>query len=87
MDLNEYVNVQEAAKLINRKASLIRTLCQQGRFAGITKIGKSWLIPREEILRYKPAKRGVKPREPNDKTILENAINEANKWKDVDNND
>lgn len=87
MDLSEYVNVQEAAKLINRKASLIRTLCQQGRFSGLTKIGKSWLIPREEILKYKPAKRGVKPREPDDRTVLENAVNEAKKWEGVDNNE
>ena len=60
MDLSEYVDVHEAASLINRKESLIRTLCQQGRFPGVTKVGKSWLIPRSSVLSYAPAKRGPK---------------------------
>ena len=61
MELSDYVSVYEAAQLINRKESLIRTLCQNGRLAGVTKFGKSWLIPRNSILNYTPAKRGVKP--------------------------
>ena len=73
MDLGDYVDVHEAALLIERKESMIRTLCQQGRFQGITKIGKSWLIPREEVLKYRPAKRGRKT----PSTILTEAIDNA----------
>ena len=87
MDLGDYVNVHEAAQLINRKESLIRTLCQQGRFKGVTKVGKSWLIPRQEILKYQPAKRGIKPKGDNDRVVFANALQEANRWKEGNNND
>ena len=78
MDLSGYVNVHDAAKLINRKESLIRTLCQQGRFQGILKIGKAWLIPKEEVLNYKPAKRGSK----SSSRIISNACNNADNLKE-----
>ena len=58
----KYVTVDEAANLANRKTSLIRTLCREGRLPGAEKMGKSWIIPRESVLKYQPAKRGVKPR-------------------------
>lgn len=62
-DLKEkYVTVDEAADLANRKTSLIRTLCREGRLPGAEKMGNSWIIPKESVLNYQPAKRGVKPR-------------------------
>ena len=70
MDLKEYANIHEAAALINRKESLIRTLCQLGRLEGALKIGKAWIIPRESVLNYRPKKRGAKPKLRN-KTIDE----------------
>ena len=58
----KYVTVDEAANLANRKTSLIRTLCREGRLPGAEKMGNSWIIPRESVLNYQPAKRGVKSR-------------------------
>jgi predicted DNA-binding transcriptional regulator AlpA len=58
----KYVTVEEAAELANRKMSLIRVLCREGRFPHAVKMGNAWIIPRNEIEAYQPAKRGVKPR-------------------------
>jgi excisionase family DNA binding protein len=58
----KYVTVEEAAELANRKTSLIRVLCREGRFPHAVKMGNAWIIPRDEIEAYRPAKRGVKPR-------------------------
>jgi excisionase family DNA binding protein len=60
---DKYVTVEEAAELANRKASLIRILCREGRFPGAAKMGNAWVIPKEEVEAYRPAKRGVKPRQ------------------------
>ena len=60
-DIKEkYVTIEEAAEIANRKSSLIRILCREGRFPGAVKMGNSWIIPREEVEAYKPAKRGPK---------------------------
>ena len=58
---DKFVTVEEAAELANRKVSLIRVLCRAGRFPGAVKMGNAWIIPREEVAAYQPAKRGVKP--------------------------
>ena len=81
MDLSDYVNVKDAAKLMKRKESLVRTLCQQGRFTGLTKIGKAWLIPREEVLKYKPRKRGAKPKRSPDRIFLDDMLLKADNLK------
>ena len=61
-DIKEkYVTIEEAAVIAHRKDSLIRILCREGRFPGAVKMGNSWIIPREEIEVYQPAKRGPKP--------------------------
>ncbi len=41
---------------------MIAKLCQAGRLPGAEKMGNSWVIPRESVLKYQPSKRGVKPR-------------------------
>ena len=41
---------------------MIAKLCQAGRLPGAEKMGNSWIIPRESVLNYQPAKRGVKSR-------------------------
>jgi excisionase family DNA binding protein len=58
---DKYVTVEEAAELANRKTSLIRVLCRDGRFPGAVKMGNTWIIPKHEVMAYQPAKRGVKP--------------------------
>jgi hypothetical protein len=62
MDLEKYVTVADAARMLNRSIPMISHLCRGGRFANATKLSTgAWLIPREEVLSYKPMKRGVKP--------------------------
>lgn len=85
--LDEYVTAEDAANLINRKVSLIRTLCRAGRLNGAEKIGTNWLIPREAILNYRPAKRGPKNRavrRANDMALLHAALATAEN-RDADN--
>ena len=58
----KYLTTAEAAELIGKGANMIAKLCQAGRLPGAEKMGNSWIIPRESVLNYQPAKRGVKPR-------------------------
>lgn len=39
------ISTEEASKLLGISARRIRTLLQQGRVKGATKIGRQWLIP------------------------------------------
>lgn len=58
----EYLTTAEAATLTGKGANMIAKLCQAGRLPGAEKMGNSWVIPRESVLNYQPAKRGVKSR-------------------------
>jgi len=58
----EYLTTAEAATLTGKGANMIAKLCQAGRLPGAEKMGNSWIIPRESVLNYQPAKRGVKSR-------------------------
>jgi hypothetical protein len=62
MELDEYVTIAEAAKMLGKSVPMISHLCRGGRFANAVKLSTgAWLIPRESVLNYKPMKRGVKP--------------------------
>jgi hypothetical protein len=61
IDIDEYITVSEASKLMHKVVSMIARLCQTGKLPGAKKIAKTWLIPRESVLNYVPMKRGVKP--------------------------
>ena len=56
----EFVSVQEAANIMGIDRSRVGRLCREGRFSGATKIGSSWIIPRESVLNHKPLPPGVK---------------------------
>ena len=62
MEIDEYVTVSEATKVMVKAASMIARLCQDGKLPGAKKIAKTWLIPRESVLSYAPGPRGPKPR-------------------------
>ena len=62
MEIDEYVTVSEATKIMGKAASMIARLCQSGKLSGAKKIAKAWLIPRESVLNYKPGPRGPKPK-------------------------
>ena len=61
-DIEEYVTSSEASAMIGRQARVIAQLCQDGKLPGAKKIAKTWMIPRESVLNYKPGPRGPKPR-------------------------
>ena len=51
---DDYVTTTEAAQLIEKGARIVARLCQDGKLPGAKKIAKTWLIPRESVLTYKP---------------------------------
>jgi hypothetical protein len=61
-DIEEYVTSAEASEMVGKAARFIAQLCQDGKLPGAQKIAKTWLIPRESVLNYKPGPRGPKPR-------------------------
>ena len=58
----EFVSVQEAAHIMGLDRSRVGRLCREGRFPGAAKVGSSWIIPREAVLKHKPLPPGVKSR-------------------------
>ena len=59
----EFVSVQEAADIMGIDRSRVGRLCREGRFSGATKIGASWIIPRESVLSHKHLPPGKKPKQ------------------------
>jgi hypothetical protein len=59
MDLNEYLTITEAAKVMNKTVSMVGRLCRAGKFDGAEKKGNAaWLIPRAAVESYAPGRRG-----------------------------
>ena len=84
----DYVDCPAAAKMLNITSSQVRFLCARGRIEGAMKVGTSgWLIPRKNVHKYKPGKRGPKPKDKEDKDFLTEAINEATNLNEGANND
>ena len=58
----KYVTVTEAAEIMGKSISVVRSLCLQGRLEGAEKLGTAgWIIPRESALNFKSSPRGPKP--------------------------
>ena len=88
MSINEqFVSAKEAGQLLGITSTRIGVLCRQGRFAGATKIGLEWIIPREAVKNHTRLIRGVKPSGYNEKKELEKAIAEATNLKGNINNE
>ena len=82
----EYVNAEEAASMINVNKSRIRQICIAGRFKGAFKVGSIWFIPRDsvkgyEITKLKPGPRTRKRTSQKDREFINQALEEAEKWK------
>ena len=82
----EYVNAEEAATMIDVNKSRIRQICLAGRFKGAFKVGSIWFIPRSSVNGYsatklKPGPRTRQRMKQTDREILNNALEEAEKWK------
>ena len=81
----DYVDQATAAKMLAVTQGRISRLCSEKRFEGAMKIGWSWIIPKTAIDNFQRLKRGPKPKENSqqnsDKTIINNALKEAAKWR------
>jgi hypothetical protein len=59
MNLDEYITITEAARVLNKTVSMVGRLCRSGKFDGAEKKGNAaWLIPRASVESYAPGKRG-----------------------------
>jgi hypothetical protein len=59
MNLDEYITITEAAKVLNKTVSMVGRLCRSGKFDGAEKKGNAaWLIPRASVESYTPGRRG-----------------------------
>ncbi len=81
----EYVNAEEAANMIEVNQSRIRQICLAGRFKGAFKVGSIWFIPRTSVKGYsatklKPGPRTRKRTSQSDRDIINNALQESEKW-------
>ncbi|MBQ3448257.1 MAG: helix-turn-helix domain-containing protein [Synergistaceae bacterium] len=60
IETDNYIDAVTASRILGITRARISTLCKEGRFAGMVKIGHFWLIPRESVegyTRLKPGKR------------------------------
>ena len=76
----DYIDGVEAAELLGLSMIRVRELCQQGRFNGAFKFGRSWIIPRSAVLSFQRLPRGPKPKTPrraDDAALLSSALDEA----------
>ena len=71
----EFLSVQEAASIMGIDRSRVGRLCREGRFPGATKIGASWIIPREAVLNHKHLPPGRK--KPDNAIMLNDEIKQA----------
>ena len=45
----EYMNASQASEKWGISSRRVAILCEQGRVAGVSKLGKMWLIPKEAV--------------------------------------
>ena len=58
MDIDEYISVEEASKILAYRKESIALLCRQGKFEGVKRIGHQWFIPRKSVENYVKAPQG-----------------------------
>ena len=58
MDIDEYISVEEASKILDYRKESIALLCRQGKFEGVKRIGHQWFIPRNSVETYVKAPQG-----------------------------
>ena len=58
MDIDEYISVEEASKILDYRKESIALLCRQGKFEGVKRIGHQWFIPRKSVENYVKAPQG-----------------------------
>ena len=64
MDIDEFITLREATKMLNINRSRVGVLCREGRFQGAKKTSLGWIIPREAVINFKRLPPGLKPKSP-----------------------
>ena len=78
MDIEDFVTVREAGKMLNVNRARVGVLCREGRFQGAKKTGLGWMIPREAVLNFKRLPPGLKPQTPrreDDESLVSEVLN------------
>lgn len=71
MICEKIVTSLEAAEILGLSDAQVRFLCRKGDLKGAEKIGRAWLIPRENVERYTRVKPGPKKNKDFLKKILD----------------
>ena len=79
----DYVDQATAAIMLDVSRSRVNALCREGRFDGAIKAGWAWLIPKTAVETFKRLHPGRPKRGNTDRAVMENAIAESNKWKEI----
>ena len=58
MNPDNYLMIEEAAKLLGFNVGTVSRLCRQGKIEGAFRFGGRWLIPKESAKNYKPGPQG-----------------------------
>lgn len=57
-NLSGYITTREAAQLLGRTPRHAAYLCSEGFFPNAVKMGRDWLIPRDDVTSYQPGPQG-----------------------------
>jgi excisionase family DNA binding protein len=57
IDTSSMLTTADFAKLINSKADTVQKYCQRNIISGAVKAGHSWLIPRDQVEKFKKNRR------------------------------
>ena len=52
--LEGYMTSKQAAEYLKRADGTIRKQCRAGKFPGAVKVGNTWVIPKNSVIRYSP---------------------------------
>ena len=75
--LEDFLTVEDAAKMLSVDRTRVTLLCRQGRFPGAMKASGVWLIPRSSVENHKRLPPGAKPKTPtraDDAALIEAAL-------------
>ena len=62
MDIEKFITVREACKLLNVNKARVAVLCREGRFKGARKLNLGWIIPRAAVENFTRLSPGAKPK-------------------------
>ena len=78
IETDNYIDAVTASKILGITRARVSTLCKEGRFAGMVRVGHFWLIPREAVEKFRRLPPGAKPKtkkkHSEDKALMTSAL-------------